>query len=172
MKFIEFEVSMDETGTHTAKAVGHDIFTEADTYYELKDRAREAVRCHFGDYNYDRVVFTNDTIESLIVCFGYKSLSYVEVAVRHRFREYNITLGMFDQLLNELNNEAIEAAGPLYEKYYNTRDGMMDRAINKTIAHRNFQRNIDAIHEAAGQADNTTDEERAEMMRLQGFESE
>jgi hypothetical protein len=33
----------------TARAVGHSIFTEADTLDELRQRVRQAVECHFDD---------------------------------------------------------------------------------------------------------------------------
>lgn len=37
-------------GGYTAKALGHSIFTEGDTFDELKKNIREAVDCHFeGD---------------------------------------------------------------------------------------------------------------------------
>lgn len=47
---IIFEVQEDEAdGGFTAAALGHDIFTEADTLDELRRNVREAVQCHFGD---------------------------------------------------------------------------------------------------------------------------
>lgn len=36
-------------GGYEARALGHSIFTQADTMDELKQNVREAVRCHFGD---------------------------------------------------------------------------------------------------------------------------
>ena len=36
-------------GGFTARAVGHSIFTEADTLDELRHNVREAVECHFDD---------------------------------------------------------------------------------------------------------------------------
>jgi predicted RNase H-like HicB family nuclease len=36
-------------GGYTARAVGADIFTEADTLDELRVNIREAVDCHFED---------------------------------------------------------------------------------------------------------------------------
>jgi hypothetical protein len=35
-------------GGYTARALGHSIFTEADTWEELRDAVRDAVSCHFG----------------------------------------------------------------------------------------------------------------------------
>ena len=34
-------------GGYTARALGHSIFTEADSWEELKEAIRDAVRCHF-----------------------------------------------------------------------------------------------------------------------------
>ncbi len=34
-------------GGFEAKAVGHSVFTEAETFDELKKRIQDAVRCHF-----------------------------------------------------------------------------------------------------------------------------
>ncbi len=34
-------------GGYEAKALGHSIFTESDSFEELKDNIREAVACHF-----------------------------------------------------------------------------------------------------------------------------
>lgn len=36
-------------GGYTAKAIGEDIFTEADTLEEIKKNIKEAVECHFED---------------------------------------------------------------------------------------------------------------------------
>ena len=36
-------------GGCTASALGHAIFTEADSWLELKDMIRDAVKCHFEE---------------------------------------------------------------------------------------------------------------------------
>jgi predicted RNase H-like HicB family nuclease len=47
---IVFEVHEDEAdGGYTAAALGHDVFTEADSLAELRANVREAVQCHFAD---------------------------------------------------------------------------------------------------------------------------
>jgi hypothetical protein len=47
---IIFEVREDEAdGGFIAAALGHDIFTEAETLAELRTNVRDAVQCHFGD---------------------------------------------------------------------------------------------------------------------------
>ena len=47
MSEIVFEVAAAPEGGYTARAVGHSIFTEADTFEELREMAREAVLTHF-----------------------------------------------------------------------------------------------------------------------------
>ena len=44
-----FIVENADEGGYTAKAVGASIFTEADTEEELRERVRDAVRCHFDE---------------------------------------------------------------------------------------------------------------------------
>ena len=47
MDEIIFVVKEDETGGYYARAVGHAIFTQADSREELEEMVRDAVRCHF-----------------------------------------------------------------------------------------------------------------------------
>jgi hypothetical protein len=47
-KEIIFLVEEEIEGGYTARALGHSIFTEADTLEELKTNIQDAVRCHFG----------------------------------------------------------------------------------------------------------------------------
>ena len=55
MSEIIFEVHEDEVaGGYTAAALGYDIFTEGDTFNELRDQVREAVKCHFFDIPYEQ----------------------------------------------------------------------------------------------------------------------
>jgi hypothetical protein len=45
-----FEVREDEVdGGYTARALGHSIFTEAETVEELRKNVLEAAECHFED---------------------------------------------------------------------------------------------------------------------------
>jgi hypothetical protein len=44
---IIFFVEPDPEGGYTARALGYSIFTEADTWDELKAAVQDAVRCHF-----------------------------------------------------------------------------------------------------------------------------
>jgi hypothetical protein len=45
---IVFLVEEAREGGFTARALGHSIFTEADTMEALRQEVRDAVRCHFG----------------------------------------------------------------------------------------------------------------------------
>jgi hypothetical protein len=49
MSEIIFLVEPDPEGGYTAQALGHSIFTEADTWDELKMAVQDAVRCHFEE---------------------------------------------------------------------------------------------------------------------------
>lgn len=50
IKEIIFLVEEAPEGGYIARALGYSIFTEADTWDELKEATQDAVRCHFeGD---------------------------------------------------------------------------------------------------------------------------
>ena len=50
MKEIIFEITEDDTdGGFVARALGHSIVTQADTWAELREQVRDAVRCHFDE---------------------------------------------------------------------------------------------------------------------------
>jgi predicted RNase H-like HicB family nuclease len=46
---IVFDVKQEEDGGYSAQAVGESIFTQGDTWEELREMARDAVKCHFGE---------------------------------------------------------------------------------------------------------------------------
>ena len=46
-KEVLFLVEEAAEGGYTARALGHSVFTEADTWDELREAVRDAVRCHF-----------------------------------------------------------------------------------------------------------------------------
>jgi hypothetical protein len=46
---IIFSVNDSPEGGYEARALGHSIFTQADTMDELKQNLREAVHCHFDE---------------------------------------------------------------------------------------------------------------------------
>ena len=45
---IIFTVNESPEGGYEARALGHSIFTQAETMDELKAMVQDAVRCHFG----------------------------------------------------------------------------------------------------------------------------
>jgi hypothetical protein len=49
LKEIIFLVEQAPEGGYTAQALGYSIFTEADTWDELKEAVQDAVRCHFEE---------------------------------------------------------------------------------------------------------------------------
>jgi hypothetical protein len=55
-KEIIFLVEESPEGGYEAKALGHSIFTEADTYEDLKKMVQDAVGCHFTAEQRPRVV--------------------------------------------------------------------------------------------------------------------
>ena len=46
---IIFSVQESAEGGYEARALGHSIFTQADSMEELRRNVREAVQCHFDD---------------------------------------------------------------------------------------------------------------------------
>ena len=49
MKELVFEVAQEADGGYTAEALGESIFTQADTWDELRVNAREAVQAYYFD---------------------------------------------------------------------------------------------------------------------------
>ena len=56
MSEITFLVEPDPEGGYTAQALGYSIFTEADTWDELKIAVQDAVRCHFEEDDWPATV--------------------------------------------------------------------------------------------------------------------
>ncbi len=50
-KEIIFLVEESPEGGYQAKALGYDIFTEADTFEKLKSMVQDAVQCHFEPHD-------------------------------------------------------------------------------------------------------------------------
>jgi predicted RNase H-like HicB family nuclease len=44
---IAFEITQEEDGSYVAAGVGHDIFTQGETFEEMKANIEEAIRVHF-----------------------------------------------------------------------------------------------------------------------------
>jgi hypothetical protein len=53
---IIFAVEEAPEGGYLARALGHDIFTEADSPDELREAVRDAVRCHFDEDDRPKVI--------------------------------------------------------------------------------------------------------------------
>jgi predicted RNase H-like HicB family nuclease len=53
---IVFEVTQEEDGGYSAKAVGESIFTQGDTWDDLREMARDAVKCHFGEADFTATI--------------------------------------------------------------------------------------------------------------------
>ena len=49
MSEVIFMVKEADEGGYTASALGYSIFTEAQSWDELRDQVKEAVLCHFDD---------------------------------------------------------------------------------------------------------------------------
>ncbi len=55
-KEIIFLVEESPEGGYEARALGHSIFTQADTFNELKTMVQDAVACHFEPAERPRVI--------------------------------------------------------------------------------------------------------------------
>jgi len=53
---IIFSVVESPEGGYEAKALGHSIYTQADTFEELKGMIQDAVRCHFEEESRPRII--------------------------------------------------------------------------------------------------------------------
>lgn len=67
MNEIIFLVQDDPEGGFTAQALGQPIFTEADTFEELKSQVRDALSCHFGYGAAPKVVRLRQLKEEVIL---------------------------------------------------------------------------------------------------------
>jgi hypothetical protein len=57
-------------GGYEARAIGHSIYTEADTLDELREMIRDAVSCHFEDQERPRTISAMDKSELVRRLFG------------------------------------------------------------------------------------------------------
>ena len=53
---IIFAVEESPDGGYEARALGHSIYTQADTMDDLKGMVRDALRCHFDEGDRPRVI--------------------------------------------------------------------------------------------------------------------
>ncbi|MEJ2637647.1 MAG: 2-oxoisovalerate dehydrogenase [Calditrichia bacterium] len=56
MNEIIFMVEEDMEGGYVARALGADIFSEADDLESLKEQIKDAVRCHFDPQDLPRII--------------------------------------------------------------------------------------------------------------------
>jgi hypothetical protein len=66
MNEIIFEVVDAPEGGLTARALGASIYTEADTFDELREAVRDAVRCHFEEAQSPAVIRLHYVREEVI----------------------------------------------------------------------------------------------------------
>ena len=67
MDEIIFLVEESPEGGYEARALGEAIFTEAETLPELKERVRDAVRCHFDEARRPRIIRLHLVKDELIL---------------------------------------------------------------------------------------------------------
>jgi hypothetical protein len=53
---IVFSVQESPEGGYEARALGYSIFTQAETFPDLKEAVKDAVRCHFGDGDQPKLI--------------------------------------------------------------------------------------------------------------------
>lgn len=67
MSEIIFQITEDETeGGFVAQALGHSIVTQAETWEELRERVRAAVRCHFEEGAAPAVIRLHRVLDELL----------------------------------------------------------------------------------------------------------
>lgn len=67
MSEVIFEVTQDETdGGFIARALGHSIVTEADTWSLLRSNVREAVLCHFDEGKAPAVIRLHRVVDEVL----------------------------------------------------------------------------------------------------------
>ncbi len=65
-KEVIFVIEESPEGGYEAKALGHSIFTEADTLEELKKMVRDAVLCHFNEQDRPKIIRLHMVKEELL----------------------------------------------------------------------------------------------------------
>jgi hypothetical protein len=63
---IIFSAEEAPEGGYIARALGHAIFTEADTLEALRDSVRDAVRCHFDESERPKIIRLHFVREEVI----------------------------------------------------------------------------------------------------------
>jgi hypothetical protein len=63
---IIFAVEESPEGGYEARALGHSLFTQADSWAELRKMIRDAVRCHFDEADCPRLIRLHLTRDEVI----------------------------------------------------------------------------------------------------------
>ncbi len=66
MNEIIFLVEEAPEGGYTARALGHSIYTEGDTWEQLKEAVQEAVRCHFEEGQQPKIIRLHSVKEEVV----------------------------------------------------------------------------------------------------------
>jgi hypothetical protein len=66
MNEIIFLIEEAPEGGYTARALGHSIFTEAESMDKLRGQIRDAVKCHFDDGQSPKVIRLHFVREEVI----------------------------------------------------------------------------------------------------------
>jgi hypothetical protein len=67
MDEIIFVVRESPEGGYEAHALGHSIFTEADTLEELRRQVQDAVQCHFPDESRPKIIRLHLVYEEILL---------------------------------------------------------------------------------------------------------
>lgn len=63
---IIFLVEESLEGGYEAKALGYSIFTQADTYEELKEAVKDAILCHFEEEQMPQIIRLHQVKEDVL----------------------------------------------------------------------------------------------------------
>jgi len=63
---IIFMVEESLEGGYEARALGYSIFTQAETYEELKTAVKDAIRCHFDKETMPRIIRLHQVKEEVL----------------------------------------------------------------------------------------------------------
>ena len=66
-KEVLFLVEDADEGGYVARALGYSIFTEADSWEELKEAVRDAVQCHFDEEEQPDLIRLHAVHEEIVV---------------------------------------------------------------------------------------------------------
>ncbi len=67
MSELYFEIREAEEGGYIARALGQSIYTEADTYEEIKINIKDAVVCHFEEKDIPKLIRLHFVRDELLV---------------------------------------------------------------------------------------------------------